>query len=174
MIEESLGFQLFRRLYRRIELTEKGTMLSATTTTAFNSIADMIAEISAPDRDEDLSISASVAFSHFWLMPRIASFSRLHPDIQIRIVSQDNNLALGGCDLAIQISSPFGHGRYCTTLRDHRHPDGQSGIAVSVERAIEIYPINELQAAVGLQDVSLAHPFAPLISEYVGNDAPDG
>lgn len=47
-------------------------------------------------------------------------------------------------------------------------------MTVSIERIIEIYPIYELQTAIGLQDVGLAHPFAPLIRECVGDDAADG
>ena len=43
-----------------------------------------------------------------------------------------------------------------------------------VEGIIDIDPIHELQTAIGLHDVCLPHPLAPLISECVGKDAADG
>jgi DNA-binding transcriptional LysR family regulator len=102
LLEEELGFPVFRRLHRHIELTEKGRMLSSAASSAFNTLADTIEHLTKEDNAGGLSISASVAFSHFWLMPKIASFSRLHPESQLRIVSQDNAAGLGGSDIAIR------------------------------------------------------------------------
>ena len=104
LLEEGFGFPLFRRLHRRIELTEQGRVLSAASTSGFNLIADAIDDIRKEETADSLTISASVAFSHFWLMPRISSFSRAYPETSIRIVSQDNaeNLKDSDVDLAIR------------------------------------------------------------------------
>ncbi|MFA1672546.1 LysR substrate-binding domain-containing protein [Rhizobium mongolense] len=110
LLEESLGFPLFRRLHRKIEATDKGRSLSAAATTAFNLMADTIAEIKKDESHEGLTISASVAFSHFWLLPKIASFSRKHPEIPLRIISQDNAVSLDGGDVDLAIR--YGNGMW--------------------------------------------------------------
>ncbi|SCW78888.1 DNA-binding transcriptional regulator, LysR family [Rhizobium mongolense subsp. loessense] len=110
LLEESLGFPLFRRLHRKIEATDKGRSLSAAATTAFNLLADTIAEIKRDESHEGLTISASVAFSHFWLLPKIASFSRKHPEIPLRIISQDNAVSLDGGDVDLAIR--YGNGMW--------------------------------------------------------------
>ncbi|TDW32932.1 DNA-binding transcriptional LysR family regulator [Rhizobium azibense] len=110
LLEESLGFPLFRRLHRKIEATDKGRLLSAAATTAFNLMADTIAEIKRDESHEGLTISASVAFSHFWLLPKIASFSRKHPEIPLRIISQDNAVSLDGGDVDLAIR--YGNGMW--------------------------------------------------------------
>jgi DNA-binding transcriptional LysR family regulator len=107
LLEETFGYPLFRRLHRRIELTEKGKLLSSTTTTAFNLIAETIADLSKEEAEDELAISATMAFSQFWLLPRISSFSKAHPNIKLRIVTQDNaiNVDSGEVDLAIRFGS---------------------------------------------------------------------
>jgi DNA-binding transcriptional LysR family regulator len=115
LLEEAFGFPLFWRLHRRIELTEKGRLLSSATTTAFNLIADTVADISKDESSSELAISATVAFSHFWLLPKISSFSRAYPQIKLRIITQDKaaNIEDGEVDLAIR----YGNGMW---------PDGQA------------------------------------------------
>jgi DNA-binding transcriptional LysR family regulator len=110
LLEESLGFPLFRRLHRKIEATDKGRSLSAAATTAFNLMADTIAEIKRDESHDGLTISASVAFSHFWLLAKIASFSRKHPEIPLRIISQDSAVSLDGGDIDLAIR--YGNGMW--------------------------------------------------------------
>ena len=106
-LEEILGSPLFRRLHRRVELTESGRLLSASASNAFNLIADTAAEISKGAADDELTISATVAFTQFWLLPRITAFSRMHPQIKLRILTQDApiNIDNGDTDLTIRFGS---------------------------------------------------------------------
>lgn len=126
LIEEGLGFPLFRRLHRRIELTDKGRALSSSTSAAFTLIAETIDDITREETADGLTISASVAFSHFWLLPKIASFSRACPGVALRIVSQDNNAAFdaGDVDLAIR----YGNGMW---------PDGRAELLFDDE----VFPV---------------------------------
>jgi len=118
LLEETFGYPLFRRLHRRIELTEHGRLLSSTTTTAFNLIADTIADLSRDEAGEELAISATMAFSQFWLLPRISSFSKTHPTIKLRIVTQDNAIDVdsGEVDLAIRFGSGAGSNGHAEVL----------------------------------------------------------
>ncbi|MDQ0473583.1 LysR substrate-binding domain-containing protein [Labrys wisconsinensis] len=109
LLEQTFGYPLFRRLHRRIEPTENGRLLASTTTTAFNLIAETIADLSKEEAEDELAISATMAFSQFWLLPRISSFSKAHPNLKLRIVTQDNviNVDSGEVDLAIRFGSGF-------------------------------------------------------------------
>src|SRR5690606_29979747 len=78
LLEGTLGFPVFRRLHRRIELTDKGQTLAHAASTALTLVADAIAEVSESPAQDELVILASVGFSHFWLLPRISRFSREH------------------------------------------------------------------------------------------------
>lgn len=103
LLEQELGFRLFIRLHRKIELTRQGRVLASATGQAFQSIADAIGELSRETQGDDLTICASVAFSHFWLLPKISEFSRLHPDINLRVITQDSfpDIESGELDLTI-------------------------------------------------------------------------
>ena len=111
LLEQEFGFPLFARLHRKVSLTEKGRTLSAATREAFKLITDTVAEITEVGGSRnDLTISATVAFSHFWLLPRISEFSRQHPAINLRIVTQDSLPNLEGEDLDVAIR--FGNGMW--------------------------------------------------------------
>ncbi|MGO7580535.1 LysR substrate-binding domain-containing protein, partial [Rhizobium ruizarguesonis] len=49
-----------------------------------------------------------VAFSSFWLLPRLAEFRRANPGILVRVISQDRQIALddGEVDVAIRYGVP--------------------------------------------------------------------
>jgi len=115
VLEEDFAFPLFRRLHRKIELTEKGRQLFNAASDAFSLIADAAADLRAEGPDDELAISATISFAHFWLMPRIAAFSRAHPEIKLRIVTQDarTSIEAGDIDLALR----YGMGTW---------PDGQA------------------------------------------------
>lgn len=104
VLEADFGFPLFLRLHRKVELTEKGRVLFAAAGDAFNLIADTAADLRAEGLEEELAISATISFAHFWLMPRIAAFSRAHPEIKLRIITQDarTNISAGDVDLALR------------------------------------------------------------------------
>ncbi|WP_244564671.1 LysR substrate-binding domain-containing protein [Rhizobium sullae] len=151
LLEKDLGVPLFRRLHRRIEATDKGRTLSAATTTAFNLVADTIAEIKRDESHEGLTISASVAFSHFWLLPKIASFSKKYPEIPLRIISQDNAASLDGSDIDLAIR--YGNGMW---------PDGRAELLFEDE----IFPVCSPDYAEQLEQFADLHELTrhPLIS----------
>lgn len=126
LLEKDFGFPLFTRLHRKVVLTDKGKALSAATSDAFNLIAEAVTHLRKDASTDELTISATVAFSHFWLMPRISEFSRQYPYINLRILSQDNmpNLQLSEVDVAIR----FGNGMW---------PDGHAEVLFEDE----VFPV---------------------------------
>src|ERR1700748_3647524 len=86
LLEEQFECQLFLRLHRKVELTSNGRILSLAAAAAFQGLFDAVSEMSREGPSGELAIAATVAFSHFWLLPRISEFGRLHPTIRLRIV----------------------------------------------------------------------------------------
>ncbi|MFC3076036.1 LysR substrate-binding domain-containing protein [Shinella pollutisoli] len=103
VLEQDFGFPLFRRLHRRIELTEKGRLLSAAAGDAFNLIAETVTSLREDGPDDELAISATISFSHFWLLPRIAAFSRACPEVKLRIITQDARTSIEASDVDLAI-----------------------------------------------------------------------
>lgn len=156
LLEGELGFPLFIRLHRRIELTRQGRALAATTGQAFHAIANTIGDLSRESQEDDLTICASVAFSHFWLLPRIGEFSRLHPEVNLRVITQDSfpDLESGELDLAIR----FGNGMWPGGRSDFLFDDRIFPVC-STSYAQSAGPFNTLEDL-------LAHPL-------ITNDAED-
>ena len=93
-LERELGFALFRRLHRRVELTERGQVLSGVLSHSFNLIDQTIANVRAQSDEDELVIGATIAFTQLWLLPRISEFRRLHPGTKIRLITQDTPVDL--------------------------------------------------------------------------------
>ncbi|MEZ2128617.1 MULTISPECIES: LysR substrate-binding domain-containing protein [unclassified Sinorhizobium] len=106
-LEEELGQPLFLRKHRAIEPTAACLTLGSSLAQSFANIADSIEAIRS-SAQEVVTIGATVAFSSFWLLPRLAEFRRLNPGLQVRVVSQDTRLELdsGEIDIAIRYGLP--------------------------------------------------------------------
>lgn len=109
-LEQHLGFPLFRRLHRSIELTERGSALAKAMSEALGVIARTVQTIADDKKPGELIIAASVAFTHFWLLPKISDFRRTNPDIKLRIVTQDGNFNLLREDIDVAIR--YGNGKW--------------------------------------------------------------
>lgn len=107
-LEHEFGVLLFRRSHRKVELTAAGTLLAGTLNSCFEQIRDTADLIRQPVQADTLTVGATVAFSHFWLLPRIAAFRALYPDIAIRIVTQDGPFDLAADDVDVIVR--FGTG----------------------------------------------------------------
>ncbi|WP_029007669.1 transcriptional regulator GcvA [Azospirillum halopraeferens] len=82
-LEEWLGAPLFRRLTRRVELTEEGRLLLPVLSRSFDHMAETMARLTA--RGRDLRIRVAFSFGIRWLMPRLGHFQARHPDVQVRV-----------------------------------------------------------------------------------------
>jgi putative choline sulfate-utilization transcription factor len=108
-LEQTFGFQLFRRLHRSIELTERGRVLSKSMSESLGAITRTVRSLTEEKNAGELVIAASVAFSHFWLLPKISDFRRTNPQVRLKIVSQDSNVNLQREDIDIAIRYGDGH-----------------------------------------------------------------
>lgn len=102
-LEEDLGQPLFHRRHRAIELTSEGWRLFEAVTRGLDEISACVSELRATSEGPRITVSASVAFSYYWLMPRLERFSALHPEIDLRVLATDNTMELhnGDADIAV-------------------------------------------------------------------------
>ena len=94
VLEQELGFSLFVRGTRKLELTSEGHRFQKTLSTSLSTIFNEIEEIKSTDLVGELNIAASPGFLNGWLMPRIADFQRHFPGFNLNLFAQENQLDL--------------------------------------------------------------------------------
>jgi LysR family transcriptional regulator, glycine cleavage system transcriptional activator len=103
-LEEALGFELFVRHPRQISLTEKGQELAATVRRMLAELHTKVSALQGGDEEKILRLSTTHSLAIKWLVPRIARFTALYPDLDIRIDSSDQlaDMNDGGTDIALR------------------------------------------------------------------------
>jgi len=84
-LEEQIGVPLFIRLPRGLMLTREGERLHKAVHRALRDLESELQAIQPAAQTKSIFVRSSPSFSMMWLMPRLGSFSRLHPDIEIRL-----------------------------------------------------------------------------------------
>ena len=109
-LEVALGLRLFRRLNRAIEITAEGQILFHSVTQGLETISACLSELGAAAKAPQITVSASVAFAWFWLMPRLERFGALEPDIDLRVLAADQPVLPGTGEVDVAIL--FGSGKW--------------------------------------------------------------
>jgi DNA-binding transcriptional LysR family regulator len=89
-LEDHLALRLFDRDRRGTRLTPAGEQLYLAVSMAFSHIAGTTDRLRRDARGTSLTVATSVAFSTFWLMPRLGDFHARHPDLELRLVTSDD------------------------------------------------------------------------------------
>lgn len=87
LLEGRLGTALFTRRANRLEPTLAGARLGKRLEAAFTDIAEALAEARRPMGAPHLVVGLGPTFAMRWLIPRLGSFQRDHPDIEIRLAT---------------------------------------------------------------------------------------
>ena len=87
LLEDRLGFQLFERMPNGLALTPQGRALQPGLTAAFDAIAGITQQVAAMRSTPVLTLGVGPSFAVRWLIPRLASFYRQHPDIEVRLAN---------------------------------------------------------------------------------------
>lgn len=103
LLEDDLGRLLFVRKHRAIELTSEGRRLLDSVTRGLEEIAQCIAGLRIDTDTPQITVAASVAFSYYWLMPRLERFSERHPDIDLRVLATDQKVDLNKGDVDVAV-----------------------------------------------------------------------
>jgi DNA-binding transcriptional LysR family regulator len=104
-LETHLGVRLFRRLNRRVELTEAGAAFLPAARTALDVVEASAARLSTATRQGPLVVSCLPTFMMRWLIPRLYDFNARHPAIDVRLQASSApvDFARDGVDVAIRI-----------------------------------------------------------------------
>ena len=84
-LEAQLGFVLFKRKVRRIELTDQGYELFNTLRKAFDDIDDTINQIESRSKRDVVTLGLGPIIGARWLAPRLGDFWASHPGIDLRL-----------------------------------------------------------------------------------------
>jgi LysR family glycine cleavage system transcriptional activator/LysR family transcriptional regulator of beta-lactamase len=87
LLERRLGYELFRRKPNRLELTVQGQAFLSGLTDAFDSIARLAEQVAAMRAGPVLTVGVGPTLAVNWLIPRLASFYRKHPDVEVRMAT---------------------------------------------------------------------------------------
>lgn len=109
-LEDRLGAPLFRRLNRRLALTDQGRMLLPGLSDGFGQLARAVEGVRQHLENGPLHVNVSPAFAAKWLLPRLDRFNARHPDIEVRVTAEMGlvDFDTDTVDLAVR----FGSGDY--------------------------------------------------------------
>lgn len=138
LLEARLGFNLFERLPNGLVLTAQGKALQPGLTAAFDAIAGITEQVAAMRSTPVLTLGVGPSFAVRWLIPRLASFSRHHRGIEVR-------LATGGA------INPFKEDWTCGILLGN---GDWSGYEAELLFSADLFPVCTPAIAVRLMDGS--------------------
>jgi len=137
-LEESLGYPLFRRGFRKLSLTEQGQMLFRVANASVSSLQECLALLGPPKR-RAVTVTAGTGVAGLWLLPGMSEFQARFPYVDLRLIATNSVLELGTeVDLAI---------RYCS---DRQAPLGalklfDERIAPVASPSLRLGGINEIE-----------------------------
>ncbi|KJG02018.1 LysR substrate-binding domain-containing protein [Photobacterium angustum] len=107
-LEQQLGFKLFIRLTRKLELTPEGIRLKMAVSQSFDAIYSELNDIKHNELSGELFIGTSNNFAASWLIPRLTSFQKRYPNLDVRIQVKDSihDFRYEPIDLAIYYIKP--------------------------------------------------------------------
>lgn len=157
-LEDDLGKPLFVRSHRQVVLTNAGRLLADAVAESFARMADAIEQVREGRDPETLTVSTSLAFSHFWLLPRLPSFRAANPTLKLRVLSTDNGIDLrqGDADVVIRYGNPpFRDGAALADLGEVAYPVASLDFARSLpgevaDESLATLPLIEADAVESL------------------------
>lgn len=148
-LEERLGFKLFHRVARGLELTAEGQRLATTLNQAYGLIDAELRRLNAGQFGGVVRLRSIPSFLGKWLTPRLPRLQERFPDLQLRLVAEDSSWSLreGEFDLAIDLNDGSYPGLASTPLMEEEiFPVCAPGLLHGrppLERAedLEFYPL---------------------------------
>lgn len=87
LLEERLGLALFERQANRLVLTSAGRTYQAGLTPIFDGLADLTTRVVSIAATGVLTIGVGPTFAVRWLIPRLAEFQKIAPDVELRFAT---------------------------------------------------------------------------------------
>jgi DNA-binding transcriptional LysR family regulator len=107
-LEDQLGVALFQRRHRALSLTDAGQAFYPSVTQVLATMRAATDRLRALSGRRMLSVTTTQSLASLWLIPRLGSFTRTHPEVDVRISADTRVLDLerDGLDIAIRHGPP--------------------------------------------------------------------
>src|SRR5438552_4927440 len=138
-LEEQLGVDLFHRRHRALVLTEAGQQFYAAAAQVLTTMRTATSRLRAQTGKKTLSVTTTNSFAALWLIPRLAGFTRTHPDVEVKITAETRvqDLERDGLDIAIR------HGPASLAGPNAIRLFGQGGFPVCSPELLKKLPLRE-------------------------------
>lgn len=103
-LEEALGFLLFQRFHRKVALTTEGQRIFWALTSSLEFINQEVLEIREQALSGSLTLHSRPSIAQCWLVPRLADFSRLHPHIELNLLTGNEHINLHGYGIDLTLN----------------------------------------------------------------------
>lgn len=107
-LETSMGTPLFLRAHRSVTLTHAGERLFNEVESSFERIYRTASMLSQRQTISHVTLSASTAFAHYWMVPRLAAFHEAHPQIDLRLQTSEREPDIDAEGIALAIRRGYG------------------------------------------------------------------
>lgn len=125
LLEADINTPLFIRANRGVTLTRVGVALASTLSLSLGRIAEMLDTLRQPSVPSTVAVGATLAFTHYWLLPRLPDFRASHPEIHLKLVAQDEPIDLRRDRLDVVVrygQPPFDDARSIASHADEVFP----------------------------------------------------
>lgn len=150
-LEGRLNTPLFVRSHRRIALTEKGEVLYGGVYRGLEHMLEAVELLQAPPSRKVVTVSATTAFAQLWLFPRLARFKQANPEVDLRLLTSDDNQSPVGVDVNVAIK--YGEGFWPNN--DSTYLASCDVIPVCSPKLLEETPVNQLKDLLRLPLIDL-------------------
>lgn len=156
LLEEHVGVELFIRDGRRVVLTDAGKASAGALREGFEKLFEATRLMKQGTQKGRVTVSVAPSFAAKWLMPRLESFSAIHPDTDVWISADMTpvDFAVSDIDLAVR----YGNGHYSGLHVEHLL--GEAVIPVCSPLLYEAAPIRkpeDLAHHILLHDAGFEH-----------------
>lgn len=141
-LEDLLGVTLFLRTSGGLVPTDEGQALFPVLEHGLDAMARVLDRITGTRGTEVLKVGVVTSFAVGWLIPRLPAFQSAHPNVEIRISTNNNRVEIlrEGLDMAIR----FGTGQWAgytarPVLRAPLTPLCAPDVARRIERAEDLF-----------------------------------
>ena len=107
-LEEQLGVALFQRRHRALALTPEGQQFYAAAAQVLVTMRVATDRLRTRGGRQAIALTTTHSFAALWLIPRLAGFTRAHPEADVRITADTRvqDLERDGLDIAIRHGPP--------------------------------------------------------------------
>ena len=94
-LESELGYAVLDRSKTGVSLTPFGRNLHDRIAGPLADLTLAVADAAQLQSSATVTLSVSTSLASFWLLPRLSEFKRLHPGVELRLITTDSDDAVG-------------------------------------------------------------------------------